>query len=273
MTRPFIVHRSSFIVLLVLSCAKVPAPTQHAHHRLITLAPNITEIVFAVGCGGQIVGTDNFSDQPADAAHLPKVGGVEPDVEKIVSLKPDLVIASSSGVHPALRRALAAVHIPLLVIRTDRLSDIATAMITVGRATGCDPNRAVAAFNQSVENNRRWRTHAPRVLFAVWTDPLYIAGRKTFIDDLYEVSGAENAADVDGWPQYSLESFMAHPPDILIYPNRSVTPQAVRALLGRAHVAPMAVGVDENTFTRPGPRVSAAAEALNRIEDEWERSH
>src|SRR5712691_1628485 len=127
--RPFIVHRSSFIVLLFLACAQQQPRTQLAQ-RVVTLAPNITEIVFAVGCGSKVVGTDNFSNMPAAAARLPKVGGVEPDVEKIVALHPDLDIASASGVHPGLRRALGAVHMPLLIIRTERLPDIAIAMTT-----------------------------------------------------------------------------------------------------------------------------------------------
>src|SRR5437870_8023144 len=120
-------HPSALIPFLVLACSQ-PQPATHVVHRIVSLAPNITELVFAVGCGSKVVGTDNFSNMPAAAARLPKVGGVEPDVEKIVALHPDLVIASASGVHPGLRRALGAVHIALLVIRTERLPDIAIAM-------------------------------------------------------------------------------------------------------------------------------------------------
>lgn len=272
--RRFIHHSSLIILLLALTCAKAPQPPAAQEvRRVVSLAPNITEIAFAAGCGAKIVGTDNFSDAPAEAAKLPKVGGVEPDIEKIVALKPDLVIASSSAAHPALRRALAAVHVRLLVIRTDRMSEIATAMTTIGHAAGCNSEDAVNAFNRSVENNRRFRKTPPRLLFAAWTDPLYIAGRETFLDDVFALVGAQNAVDVKGWPQYSLENFMAHPPDVLLYPGRSVTAEAVQKLLGRAHLPIRAIAVDENVFTRPGPRLPAAASEINRICDEWERSH
>jgi iron complex transport system substrate-binding protein len=234
----------------------------------VSLAPNVTELLLSVGCSSKIAGTDNFSDA---GRSVPKVGGVEPDVEKIVALKPDLVIASASNAHPNLRRALAAVHLPLLVVRTERLADIARAMAEVGQAAGCEAGGAIAGFEKALAANRRTRTKSPRILLTVWTDPMYIAGRRTFIDDLYELAGARNAAEVEGWPQYSLESFVAHPPDLLLYPNKSVTPQAVEALLARAHVNVRAVAVDENLFTRPGPRLAAAAAELNRICDAWER--
>ena len=226
-------------------------------------------MVTAVGCGPKIVGTDNFSNVP----NVAKVGGVEPDLEKIVALKPDLVIASASAAHPNLRRGLANIHIPLQVIKTERLSDISSALSQVALKSACDPRAAVAAFQRAVESNRRTRAKAPRILFTVWTDPMYIAGRDTFIDDLFQVAGAVNAAEVKGWPQYSLEALVAHPPDILLYPNHSVTPQAVETLLGRAHLRIRTVAVDEDMFTHPGPRLADAAAQLNGICDAWERGH
>jgi iron complex transport system substrate-binding protein len=266
----FIVHRSSLIVLLVLACAQ-PQQATHEVRRVVTLAPNITEMVFAVGCGEKVVGTDNFSDYPEPVKRLPKVGGVEPDVEKITALHPDLVIASASNVHPSLRRALDAVHLPLRVIRTDRLSDIAPAMTALGGEVGCGP--ATVTVATALEQQRRRRAKSPRIMFAVWTNPLYVAGQATFVDDLLTLTGARNAVQSRGWPQYSLEVFAAHPPDLLLYPNRSVTAGALDDLMRRAKTKVEAVAVDENIFTRPGPRLVLAAADLNRILDQWERSH
>src|SRR6266498_1191035 len=95
-------HPSALIPLLLIACAN-PAEQPHQVRRIVTLAPNITEMAFAAGCGAKIAGTDNFSDYPEVVKQLPKVGGVDPDVEKIAALHPDLVIASSSGLHPSLR--------------------------------------------------------------------------------------------------------------------------------------------------------------------------
>jgi ABC-type hemin transport system substrate-binding protein len=82
-----------------------------------------------------------------------------------------------------------------------------------------------------------------------------------------------NAVTVHGWPQYSLESLIAAPPDLLLYPNRSVSRAQVDALVSRANLKCDVVAVDENVFVRPGPRMADAAAALNRIADQWERSH
>jgi len=265
----FIVHRSSFIVLLALSCAKPPEAT-HQVSRIVSLAPNVTEMVFAAGCGEKVVATDNFSDYPEPVKRLPKVGGVEPDVEKIAAMHPDLVIASSSNAHPNLRRALGAARVPLLIVQTDRLDQIAPAMTEIQRRAGCT---ATVTITTDLERQRRARHKSPSVMFAVWTDPLYVAGDATYFDDLLKLTGARNAVTSSGWPTYSLESFAAHPPDLLLYPNKSVTLAAAGALLHRAGVRVQAIAVDENVFTRPGPRVVTAATELNRILDSWEASH
>jgi iron complex transport system substrate-binding protein len=268
-TLKFIVHRSSFIVCLALACAQ-PQEKPREIHRVVSLAPNVTEMLFALGCGAKVVGTDTFSDYPEAANRLPRVGGVEPNIEKIVSLHPDLVIASASNAHPNLRHALDAAHVPLMVITTDRLSQIDTSMRDIQRALGC-PNPPRVA--EELEKQRRTRAKPPTVLFAVWTDPLYVAGTGSFVDDLLGLAGARNVVSAPGWPQYSFESFAAHPPDLLLYPAKSVKREAVDNLLRRANAHVAAVAVDENLFTRPGPRMPLAAAELNRIVDQWEKSH
>jgi len=272
------VHRSSFIVhrllavLLLLACPRPHAPA--APNRVVTLAPNVTEIVYAIGAGDLVVGTDDASDTPAPVARIPKVGaGIQPNIEKIVALRPDLVVAVAAGLHPSLARALEAQHIPLVVVRTDRLRDVPVAMLRIGTELHRNAQPAVATLQRALAAQRRTRAKPPRVLFAVWTDPLYVAGTDTFTNDLFAMTGAKNAVTLTGWPQYSLESFIAAPPDLLVYPNRSVTPAQVTALLGRAGVKPQVVPIDENVFTRPGPRMAQAAAEFNRILDAWERSH
>lgn len=245
---------------------------QRTAHRIVTLAPNVTEMLFAIGEGQRLVGTDDASDFPPPVRSLPKVGGVQPDVERITALRPDLVIGNAAGLPPNLGRALRAVGIPLLVVRNERLQDISTSMNAIGAAIGAPAATASAAsVDRQLETQRRIRVRAPRIMLAVWTDPLYVAGKGSFADDLFRLTGARNAVEVGGWPQYSLEAFVAAPPDILLVPDRSVSRSQVRALLQRAHVAPLAVAVDENVFTRPGPRVAQAAVALNGVLDRWEK--
>jgi len=262
---------SVLLVLLAACTANEPAPKQ-TPRRIVTLAPNVTEMVLALGAGDRITATDDFSaDAIADATpgrKLPHVGGIQPNLEKIVAVRPDLVIANAAGLPPNLGRALAAVHIPLLVVTNERLADIARSMAAIGTALGVDSTPAVAALNASLARARRTRAQPPRVMLAVWPDPLYVAGNNTFAGDLFALCGARNAVEVNGWPQYSLESFVASPPDLLLYPNHSVAPEQVRALLDRAGTKNVeAVAVDENLFTHPGPKVGKAAEMLNAILD------
>ena len=229
-------------------------------------------MIYALGEGDAVVGTDDFSDEPANAKLLPKVGGVQPDIEKIVALKPDLVIANAAGLHPNVSRALEAVRIPLIVVRNERLADIAVSMRRIGEALRVKSDDAIAKMEAGLNAERRTRPRAPRVMLAVWTDPLYVGGRETFADDLFALTGARNAVTVSGWPQYSLESFVAAPPEVLLVPDKSVAPAQVEALLVRAHVSGLMVArVDEAIFTRPGPRVAQAAHRLNAILDAWER--
>ncbi|HUJ13366.1 MAG TPA: helical backbone metal receptor [Thermoanaerobaculia bacterium] len=266
----FIVPRSSLIAVLAIACAN-PQQAPHDVRRVVSLAPNVTEMLFACGCGPKVVATDNFSDYPEAVKRLPKVGGVEPDVERIAAMHPDLVIASSSNMHPNLRRALTAARLSLLVITTDRLADIAPAMQTIERKGGCG---TVVTVNTALRQQRRVRPKGgPRVMFAVWTDPLYVAGRGTYVDDLLQLTGARNDVKAQGWPEESLETFVADPPDLLIYPDISVKKSAVDELIRRTGVKLVAVAVDEDTFARPGPRVVDAAAELNRILDSWEASH
>ena len=131
---------------------------------------------------------------------------------------------------------------------------------------------AMRAFDAEVAAQRRTRANAPRVMFAVWTDPLYVGGRDTFTDDVLRLAGARNAVEVAGWPQYSLESLVASPPDIILYPRGAVTPQQVEALRKRVpELKAEIVAVDEDIFQRPGPRVPLAAQRLNAILDGYER--
>ncbi|HUP60303.1 MAG TPA: ABC transporter substrate-binding protein [Thermoanaerobaculia bacterium] len=276
----FIVHRSSFIVCVLFASCVERAVTTHDDlgravtlpneiHRVVSLAPNLTEIVFALGAGDKLAGTDDFSNFPPPARALPKVGGMQPNVEKIAALKPDLIIASTEGNHPNLAQALEAAGIPLYVVRTDRLHEIEPAMRRLGEllhASGT--NDAPRRLREDILRQSRKRERPLRILFAVWTDPLYVAGRNTFTDDLLRLTGAQNAVQVTGWPQYSLESLAASPPDLILYPRGAVTPQQMKVLMQRVpSLRAEVVPVDEDVFQRPGPRVVLAAAALNAILD------
>jgi len=241
--------------------------------RLITLAPNLTEIVFAAGGGDRLVGADQFSNYPPEAKSLVRVGGMQPDIEKVVALRPDLVFASTEGNQPAIAPTLAAAGIPLFVVRTDRLDEIPLALSRIGGIleTG-HGETAASTLRDQIGRQVRQRSRRPRILFAIWADPLYAAGRRTFADDLFLLTGARNAVEAGGWPQYPQESLIANPPDIVLYPAATVSRAAVEKLFAATPAALRRieiVAVDDDRFTRPGPRVAEAAAELNTIIDRW----
>ena len=269
-----------FVFALFLGCSEQPAATTRddlgrevvvPRHvlRIVTLAPNLTELVFAVGAGDRVVGVDDASNFPPAAKKLPKVGAMQPNIEKIAALKPDLVIASTEGNHPSLVPALAAAAIPLFVVKTDRLAEITKAMRRLGVLLEAPhAEQAANELDAAIAAQRRARPRATRILFAVWTDPLYVAGTGTFTHDLFDLAGGRNAVEVPGWPQYSLETLVSSPPDLILYPRGAVTPEQMNALVARVpEMHAKVVAVDEDVFQRPGPRVAQAAKALNAILD------
>ena len=280
---------SSFIVLLSLllgsSCRETPAGAitddlnrpvviPSRIERVVTLAPGLSEIVHAVGSAPLLVGTDDFSDFPAEIASLPKVGGIEPSRERIAQLRPDLVLASTSSMHPQLASALESMNVPLFAVRTDRLHEIGPAMSRIGEILGSpSADDARSEFERKLAAQRRERASSPRVLFVIWAEPLYVAVPGTHLGDLIEWAGAANGA-ASSSPQslYSLESVLENPPDLILYPSKMDEPVALLSMLnaedGRKKVT--AHPVDEDLFMRPGPRLALAAAEINRLVDAWE---
>jgi iron complex transport system substrate-binding protein len=248
--------------------------SSHPLRRIVTLAPNLTEIVYALGAGDSVVGTDDYSDFPPSAKTKPKLGGVVPSVEGIAALRPDLVLVSSSAAGPPLRSALERLRLPYAVITTDRAAAVAVAMQRVGTLIGlseADASRARVRLEQALENQKTHRAARTRVLFVVYADPLHVAGHETFAGDIIDLCGGENAATVNGWPQYSMEALLANPPDIVLHPDKSVPREQVVALFAKAGKQPLVLSVDENIFSRPGPRIVDAAAILNATLNAWEK--
>src|SRR5216684_3078006 len=119
------------IIVLLAACAGPKHASKQTPQRIVTLAPNVTEMVIALGAGERVVGTDDFSAEAMPNRKLPRVGGLQPKLEKIVAVRPDLVIANAAGLQPTLGRSLGSVHIPFLVVTNERLDDIARSMTSI----------------------------------------------------------------------------------------------------------------------------------------------
>jgi len=241
----------------------------------VALAPNLTEIVFAVGAGDRLVGVSEYSDYPPAARELPRVGGLEVSAEKVASLSPDLVLATPEGNAKGPVLALAAAGIPVLVLPGGSLDEVLEGIRSVGRRLGrADAaEELIASLTARREAARKLgAAHAPRrAVLLVWPDPPQGAGKNTFADDVLREAGAQNLlGGRTGWPVVSAEWLATAPIEALVVPDSSATRGAYaqafaagplsRGTVARARV----IRIDESMLTRPGPRVFDALDALAR---------
>ncbi len=257
--------------------AQMPASSRPsaAARRVVTLAPNLTEIVFAVGAGETLVGVSDYSDFPSQAQALPRVGGLEVSAERVVALRPDLVLATPEGNAKGPVAALAAAGVPVLVVPGSSLDAVLEGIRLVGRRLGhCEAGERLA---QRLSRRRRavreglTGTRRPKAVLLVWPDPPQAAGGETFLNDVLTEAGAENLlASRRGWPVVSPEWLATAPIEVVVVPDSCQTRGAfARALatgsLSRGTVAgARVVRVEEALLTRPGPRVFDALEQLAR---------
>lgn len=243
--------------------------------RIVALAPSVTEIVYAAGAGGRLVGVSAYSDWPPSARGLPVVGNAfRIDLERIAALRPDLVIAWASATPPSARRALARLGLPVLLFAPRRLADIAAEIRLVGKAAGTEQTaaRAAAAFLRA--RARLARTYAPRrpvsVFYEISPDPLYTVGGKQIISQVLRLCGGRNVFAGLGTlaPVVEEGAVLARDPQVILTPAR---PRG-RESLARWKRWPWLTAVKHgNLFTvpgdllaRPAPRILAGAAAVCR---------
>lgn len=258
------------------SSPSVRPPTPGPAKRVVALAPNLTEIVFALGAGSSLVGVSEFSDFPDAARSIPRVGGLEVSAERVASLTPDLVLATAEGGNrKGAVSALEASGLPVLVVPGGSLDEVLAGIELVGRRLGreAEGRRLMRALEERREAVRRSVASRPRprAVLLVWPDPPSAAGGGTFLDDVLTEAGAQNLlSSRRGWPVVSAEWLATAPIEVAVIPdspvNRPVFERAFAAgALSRGSIAAARViRVDESALTRPGPRVFDALEQLAR---------
>ena len=199
-----------------LYLAKVP-------NRLVSLAPSITETLYAIGLGDRVVGVTDFCDYPPDARSKPKVGYARPNLETIVALQPDLVLAPQDFIRPDVLGKLEQLKIPTFIVEAKTVEDIASRIQTIGRMLGQpESGDRVAMELRGRVNALKARTQAlsrPRVLYVLNSQPLITVGPGSFIDQLIEMAGGANVAAraLSPYPRLSMEAVLAHDPEVIIF--------------------------------------------------------
>jgi iron complex transport system substrate-binding protein len=252
----------------------LPAPPR----RIVSLVPGVTEMLYAIGAEDRLVGRTDFCDYPPSARRKPSVGGtVSPNLEALIALKPDLVVATSAGNSDETRRQLERLRVPLYLVDPHGLSDVFRTLTRLGALADREARAAeVVAVLEGRVRAVAARVAArprPRVLYVVWPEPLIVPGRGAAVTELIELAGgASVSADgPEGYPRYSVEAAVARGPEVIILARhgagtapyarekweRFADLPAIRA--GRLHA------VDGDLFHRFGPRVVDALEILARL--------
>jgi iron complex transport system substrate-binding protein len=193
--------------------------------RIVSLAPSVTETIFALDAGDRLVGDTDYCDYPPEAKTKTKVGGViDPNLEQVVALRPDVVVAAKTANRLETVRALERLHIPVYGTDAHSVDDMLQSIQHLAEVLGAvEQGKAVVASlrDRLDELQRKLQLAQPvRVLFVVWREPLISIGRQTFLADALRHAGAESIVDTQqDWPHVSLEAVVQWQPEYLIFAN------------------------------------------------------
>jgi len=253
--------------------------------RIISLSPTNTEILFALGLGSKVVGVTDYCDYPPEVAawdSTKRVGGYAANInlEKIVSLTPDLILAEYGNPIDILN-ALAYSGYKVVGVKAENLDDVMSHIELVGKITNETGNASNLTANMSqrinqIKNNvsSLETTQKFRVFYTIWADPIWTTGSGTFANDLITTAGGLNiASDVSGWAVFSSESLIVRNPQVIICSAMGMGESVCNALkqnpavsttdaykMGRFHVIS-----DPNIIERPGPRIVDGLEEVYNI--------
>ena len=247
--------------------------------RVVSLAPSITEIVFALDQGHRLQGVTTYSDFPPEAVNLPKVGSyVHLDLEKIVALKPDLCIAIKDGNPRVIAQRLESLKIPVYAVDPNNLETIMKTVLEIGTLLNAKgrANQLVQNMDlriQKVKSLVAKTTHRPRVFLQIGVSPIVSAGTHTFIHELIVIAGGTNlSAGPIPYPRFSREKVLALSPEIIIITSmaRSAVFEKVKAEWEKWPNMPAVRNQriyveDSNFFDRPTPRLVDGLELLIRL--------
>jgi iron complex transport system substrate-binding protein len=251
--------------------------------RVVSLAPSITETIYAVGRGDWLIGVTDVCDYPPPARELPRVGGIAaPNLEQIVRLRPDLVFATAEGNARDLLDRLERLGLATFALQPDGYEGVVGSILAMGRALAAEPaargivddiRRQVRRVQELVAGRSR-----PNVLYLIWTDPLIAAGAGTYLDDLLGMVGGRNIVweRTGSYPRLSWEQVVARAPDVILLADHREDSE--RPATGSGDMPPewrgwqavpairsgRVLAVPSNTILRPGPRLGDGVIRLAR---------
>lgn len=249
-----------------------------APERIVSLAPSVTEILYAIGLEDKIVAVTNFCDYPPQAKDKPKIGGMSnPSLEAVISMKPDIVVMTTDGNPKEFEERLEQLGIKTYVFKSRQLAELPQGIMDMGRALGAKEK----AYKLAEEIEDRIKSSKlkvkssklkGKVLFIVWPEPLIVAGPGTAIDDALQLLGWDNIASDTGikYPKYSIEEVIHRSPDIILI-GKSMgadTKESSKGLLKKLSMIETVkkgrVYYTGDALYRLGPRIIEGIEEMER---------
>jgi len=249
--------------------------------RIMALAPSNTEIVFALGAEDRIVAVDKWSNYPPGAKAKPRISPLNPSLEQIVRLSPDLILSARGGAEPLLPLERQGIKVMIFAPRT--MEDIYRNVLLIGRIVDAQERaeRLVRAMRQRAAAVLERVRDAPRPKVFIeldGSDPLrpFTAGPGSFIDLLIQLAGGANVATLSRivWPQFNLEELLKADPDMIILgdalvPMNPQTPEMVARRPGWNRLRAVRLGaiypIETEVVSRPGPRIVEGLELLAKL--------
>ncbi len=273
---------------MVIALLALVASLGTSPQRIVSTAPSITEMLYALGLGDRVVGVTTFCRHPSEAARKPKIGDyLRPNWELIVAARPDLVILERTGV----RRTERLAHAQFAVLEVDdaTLAGIFASLERIAQAAGVPERAAVAnaRIREALEvvRQRVAGRPRPRTMFVLGRTPgrlegIVVAGRGTYLDELIGLAGGKNifADTVSAYAKVPLEQILARDPEVILDMGEMADPEALNEPRRRAVVdlwrrqptltavrQQRVYAVASGAFLVPGPRVAEAARALSEM--------
>jgi iron complex transport system substrate-binding protein len=268
---------ATLVALLASACA--PDPENPAGHvdgiaqRIVTLAPHITELAYAAGAGELLVATVEYSDFPAAATALPRVGDAfRVDFERLAMLEPDLLLVWASGTPAETVSKLRELNYRVVALDSASLEDVAADIVAIGELAGTSDiaEPAAAALRQDIARLRTdySASQQQRVFFQISNEPLFTVTGAHIISDVIELCGGQNIFhDLSGLaPPVTLEAVIAADPDVVIAAVSAGAEGWQDAWLRWDSMQAVRnsnlYGVNRDLISRPGPRIVAAAQEV-----------
>lgn len=268
---------TGFVASLVAACLAAPARAASTSPRLLSLAPGLTEIVFAAGAGDRLIGTVAYSDYPEAAKSVPRVGDAwRVDLERVVALHPDIVLAWPTGTPATTIAQLRRLGLEVVEVPTQRLADVPDALRQVGRLGRTEARAELAAREFETRVARQRARYASRpsltVMIEIDDEPVYTVNGRHVISEIVELCGGRNvfAALPQLAPPISTEAVLAADPEVILSTDDTIAdPGALWRRWPRLQAVRHGTiySVSGDLVTRASPRLADGVDAVCAVLD------